>query len=230
VARARKSMGGGKAPTKVQIRYQDVDSLVPYDRNPRDNSEAVDAVAASIQQFGFIIPIVTNSDGVIAAGHTRLLAARQLGMEQVPVVVADYLTPDQLDAFRVIDNKTAELADWNTDLLAGEISALRDSGIDFTRFGWSQEEIDCFSDMIADDCLSAGAATQLNPRRTDEEADSRRAPARTRFVLGDIVFFVDQSAARAWLSDIRAEVDFEEAALTRHIKHLLGIDRYEESA
>lgn len=225
VARRRRAVDRG--PVEVRIEQRRLSQITPYENNPRQNAEAVQSVANSIRQFGFIVPIVVNAEGVIAAGHTRYEAARHLGMEQVPVVVADHLTPQQLDAFRLIDNKVSELAKWDLDMLSAEITALQNSGIEFTNYGWTQEEIDCLTEIVADDCLSAGVATQLDQRRHDD-IDTRRAPARTRFVLGDIVFFVDQSAAREWLSDIRAEVDFEETALINLIKDRLGIDQYEE--
>lgn len=225
MARRRRAVDRG--PVKVGIEYRTLDEITPYDRNPRQNEDAVQSVANSIRQFGFVVPIVVNADGVIAAGHTRYEAAKMMGLEEVPVVVASHLTPEQLNAFRLIDNKVSELAKWDLDMLSAEITALQNSGIEFTNYGWSQEEIDCLTEIVADDCLSAGVASQLDQRR-NEDIDNRRAPSRTRFVLGDIVFFIEQSAARSWLSDIRAEVDFEEAALIRHIKELLGLDNYEE--
>lgn len=213
--------------SRIKIAYKPLSSITPYERNPRDNEQAVDATIASISTFGFLVPIVVDSEGVIAAGHTRYKAATKMGLKTVPVVTASHLTDEQLAAFRVVDNKVAELADWN-DMLSVEITALQGAGFDFTQFGWTQEEVDCLTDMVQDDCLSVGAAAQMNQRRTeDDEKDTRRAPARTRFVLGDIVFFVDQSSAKMWLSDVRAETDFEENRLIEHIKELLGITDYE---
>ncbi|HBJ38540.1 MAG TPA: chromosome partitioning protein ParB, partial [Planctomycetaceae bacterium] len=85
----------------------------PYESNPRVNDKAVDAVAASIKEYGFSQPIVVDTYGVIIVGHTRLKAAQKLGLEYVPVVVACHLTPEQARAYRIADNKTAELADWD---------------------------------------------------------------------------------------------------------------------
>lgn len=85
----------------MQIVYRNTAELIPYANNPRKNDKAVDAVAASIREFGFKIPIVVDSDGVIVAGHTRLKAAQKLGLESVPVIVADNLTEDQVKAFRL---------------------------------------------------------------------------------------------------------------------------------
>jgi ParB-like chromosome segregation protein Spo0J len=87
-----------------------LDRVRPYENNPRNNDKAVDAVAASIKEFGFSQPIVVDTDSVIIVGHTRLKAALKLGLERVPVVVASHLTPEQVRAYRIADNKTAEIA------------------------------------------------------------------------------------------------------------------------
>ena len=118
----------------MQIVYRNSAELIPYANNPRNNDKAVDAVAASIREFGFKIPIVVDSNGVIVAGHTRLKAAQKLGLESVPVIVADDLTEDQVKAFRLADNKTAELAEWDFDLLDEELDGIFD--IDMSDFGF----------------------------------------------------------------------------------------------
>lgn len=110
----------------------------PYENNPRFNDEAVDAVAASIQEFGFKVPIVLDSEGVIVAGHTRWKAALKLQLEEVPCVVADDLSPEQIKAFRLADNKVAELAYWNEEALAKELEEIAD--IDMSAFGFDGEE------------------------------------------------------------------------------------------
>lgn len=120
----------------MQIEYRDIDDITPYDRNPRRNDQAVDAVAASIEEFGFKVPIVVDQDGTIIAGHTRLKAAMRLGMRQVPVIVADDLTPEQVRAFRLADNKVAELAEWDWDLLADELEGI---SIDMEPFGFDAD-------------------------------------------------------------------------------------------
>lgn len=105
----------------------------PYPNNPRDNDQAIDAVAESIRRFGFRQPIVVDADGVIVCGHTRWKAAQKLGLAEAPVHVARDLTPDQARAYRVADNKTAEIAEWNLDLLPAELGALGD--VDWSAFG-----------------------------------------------------------------------------------------------
>lgn len=118
----------------------------PYENNPRFNDEAVDAVAASIQQFGFKVPIVLDSEGVIVAGHTRWKAALKLQLEEVPCVVADDLSPEQIKAFRLADNKVAELAYWNEEALAKELEEIAD--IDMSAFGFDGEDGDLGDEML----------------------------------------------------------------------------------
>ncbi len=95
----------------MKVEQRKLDDIKPYEHNPRDNDAAVDAVAASIKQFGFRQPIVVDGDGVIVCGHTRWKAAQKLGLEKAPVHVAKELTPEQVRAYRIADNKSAELAE-----------------------------------------------------------------------------------------------------------------------
>ena len=111
------------------------------ENNPRVNEGAVDAVAASIREFSFAQPIVVDTDSVIIVGHTRLKAAQKLGLERVPVVVASHLTPEQVRAYRIADNKTNELAEWNYDLLPIEIGALKEANYDLGLLGFDAEEL-----------------------------------------------------------------------------------------
>lgn len=112
--------------------------LIEYENNPRNNDSAVEAVAASIKEFGFKVPIIVDKDNVIVAGHTRLKAARMLGLDKVPCIVADDLTPEQIKAFRLADNKTGELAGWDFAKLEEELAAL--DGFDMSAFGFVQNE------------------------------------------------------------------------------------------
>lgn len=123
---------------EIKIKYVPLDKLVPYANNPRRNDKAVGAVTNSIQEFGFLNPIIVDQDYIIIAGHTRFLAAQRLHMEQVPVIVADDLNPLQVEAFRLADNKTSEIATWNKDLLAEELAEL--IGVfDMTKFGFKSD-------------------------------------------------------------------------------------------
>jgi len=125
----------------MQIEMWTFDRVRPYENNPRINDDAVDSVAASIREFEFSQPIVVDADSVIIVGHTRLKAAKKLGLERVPVVVASHLTPDQVRAYRIADNKTAELAEWDYDLLPIEIDALKEANYDLGLLGFDSEEL-----------------------------------------------------------------------------------------
>ena len=108
----------------MQIIYKKVEDLKVYENNPRNNDKAVDAVAESILQFGFKVPIVIDKNDVIVCGHTRLKASKKLGLDTVPCIVADDLTEEQIKAFRLADNKTAELAEWDFNALEKELAEL----------------------------------------------------------------------------------------------------------
>lgn len=115
-----------------------VSDLIPYENNPRHNESAVDAVSESIRQFGFLVPIVIDKNNVIAAGHTRLMAAQKLGMDEVPCVMAEELTDEQIRAFRLADNKTGELATWDFEKLDLELQEL--TSFDMEGFGFDLDE------------------------------------------------------------------------------------------
>jgi DNA modification methylase len=129
------------ATTPMSVELRPLDAVRPYANNPRQNDDAVDAVAESIRRFGFRQPIVIDADGVIVAGHTRFRAAQRLGLATVPVHVATDLTPDEVRAYRLADNKTAELASWDDAMLSIELDALRGAGIDWTLLGFNEEEL-----------------------------------------------------------------------------------------
>jgi DNA modification methylase len=125
----------------MEITLWKTDDVRPYDRNPRLNDEAVDAVAASIREFGFRQPIVVDAEGVIVVGHTRWRAAKKLGLAQVPVHVATDLTSEQLKAYRIADNKTNELAEWNYELLPLELADLQAANYDLGLLAFSADEL-----------------------------------------------------------------------------------------
>lgn len=107
---------------RKDLAYVKIEDLKPYENNPRKNDKAVDAVAESIKNFGFKVPIIVDKDNVIVAGHTRYKASKKLGLEEVPVIVADDLTKEQIKAFRLADNKVSELAEWDFDKLDEELA------------------------------------------------------------------------------------------------------------
>src|SRR5712664_2517893 len=125
----------------MQVELRPIASIRPYENNPRINDQAVDAGAASIREFGFRQPIVLDVHGVIIVGHTRYKAALKLGLEKVPVHVAKDLTPEQIKAYRIADNKTADLTDWNYDLLPIELTELQAMNYDLGLLGFDQDEL-----------------------------------------------------------------------------------------
>lgn len=132
----------------LKIIYKKTKDLIPYINNPRNNDGAVDKVASSIKNFGFKVPIVVDGDNEIIAGHTRLKAAKKLGMEEVPCIVADDLSDGQIKAFRLADNKVSEFSDWDMEMLEKELLEIKDIDIDFKMedFGFSplkkEEEVE----------------------------------------------------------------------------------------
>ena len=120
----------------MKIIDKKLDEIFPYEKNARKNDDAVEYVANSIKEFGFKVPIVATSDGEIINGHTRFKASKLLGLEKVPVIIADDLTDEQIKAFRLADNKTGEIADWNESLLIKELEELDDLDYDMGQFGF----------------------------------------------------------------------------------------------
>ena len=130
----------------MQVIEKELSWLKPYANNPRDNESAVEPVANSIKEFGFKVPIVATSDGEIINGHTRFKASKLLGLEKVPVIIADDLTDEQIKAFRLADNKTGEIADWNESLLIKELEELDDLDYDMGQFGFELDLDDADED------------------------------------------------------------------------------------
>lgn len=124
--------------SEMKVNNVPIDSITPYENNPRNNDDAVEATANSIKEFGWQQPIVVDNDGVVIVGHTRLKAAKKLGFKEVPVTVAGNLTDEQVKAYRLADNKTGELADWDVDMLDGELNDI--FNIDMEDFGFDAVE------------------------------------------------------------------------------------------
>ena len=112
---------------KINVTYLPIEGIKPYDKNPRKNSKAVEIVKKSINAFGFKNPIIIDKDNIIIAGHTRMQAAKELGYTEVPTINASELTPEQVNAFRIMDNASTEYASWDKDLLKGEIDGLQNN-------------------------------------------------------------------------------------------------------
>jgi hypothetical protein len=125
----------------MKIEMIPIEAIKEYERNPRANDAAVGPVAESIKSFGFKVPVIVDADNVIVAGHTRVRAARQLGMTEVPAVRADDLTAEQIKAFRIADNKLHELSSWNLELLTTELGELKLLDVDLNSLGFNDDEL-----------------------------------------------------------------------------------------
>ena len=136
---------------KLKIEYVDINSIKPYKKNPRKNEEAIPYVMESIKQFGFKNPVILDKDNVIVAGHTRIESAKRLGITEIPCIYADDLTDEQIKAFRLADNKVAEIAEWDIDLLDTELDDILN--IDMSDFGFDldledEEEKEIIEDEV----------------------------------------------------------------------------------
>lgn len=124
----------------MEIIYKKVDELIPYEKNPRKNDEAVQYVANSIKEFGFKVPIVIDKNNIIVAGHTRYKASKELRLKEVPCIIADDLNDEQIKAFRLADNKVSEKAMWDFGMLDEELENILN--INMEQFDFSQASID----------------------------------------------------------------------------------------
>lgn len=157
----------------------------PYARNPRKNDEAVKNVAASIREFGFLVPLVIDAGHEIVAGHTRYKAAQSLGMKEVPCVIADELTEDQIKAFRLADNKVGEMAAWDMDLLPLELAGIM---LPMTDFGFETISDEDFSENFTLDDGEKKPFQQISITVHDEQA---------KLILAAIKYVYDQKAVNA---------------------------------
>lgn len=185
----------GAAP--LQITEIPVDQLVPYIRNARTHSaDQIAQIAGSIAEFGFVNPILVGEDDVIIAGHGRLLAAQKLGLEKVPVIVLDHLNEAQRRALVIADNRIAENAGWDEELLALELGALRDDAFDLEILGFSEDELFDLLDGLDD---PAGEGDGFG--RSDEGDEGQGAAAGTLAERFGVPPFSVLDARRGWWQD-----------------------------
>ena len=126
----------------MKIEEVNIEIIKPYENNPRKNEAAIEIVARSIKEFGFKVPVILNEKNVIVAGHTRILAAKMLGLKKIPVIYANDLNEQQIKAFRIMENKSQDYAEWDMELLSKEFQILKDGGFDITLTGFSAEDVD----------------------------------------------------------------------------------------
>ena len=129
----------------MNINNIEINKIKPYEKNPRKNDEAVKYVAESIKEFGFKVPIVIDKNNIIIAGHTRYKASIQLGLKEVPCIIADDLTEEQIKAFRLADNKVGEIAEWDYNILELELDGI--SNIDMSLFNFNIDEEPMFNEL-----------------------------------------------------------------------------------
>jgi len=159
----------------MKIKNTDINDIKAYDKNPRNNANSIDKVADSIAEFGFRQPIVVDEDMIVLAGHTRLLASKQLGLKKVPVHIAEGLTNAQKKAYRIMDNKSSEDSEWDKDLLNLEIKDLIEDNYDLNMTGFTPEQIDALS-VLSESILEG---------ETDEDSIPE-PPKEPKSKLGDI--------------------------------------------
>ena len=174
----------------MNIELSNLSEIKPYEKNPRINDAAVEAVARSIREFGFRQPIVVDSDGVIVVGHTRWKAAVKLGLERVPVHVARELTPEQAKAYRIADNATADLATWDLELLPGELAELQQLDVDLSLLGFPEDELA----MLLDPGVKAGLT---DPDSIPDPPDEAITQPGDLWVMGDHRLLCGDSSSAA---------------------------------
>lgn len=167
---------------KLQIVYRPLSCIKPYERNPRKNKDAVPAVRESIRQFGFKIPIVIDNKNTIICGHTRVLAAKELGMAEVPCVVADELSDAQIKAFRLADNKVGELASWDMDLLPLELADIQ---MPMTDFGF---------EVISDEDFSENFTLEAGEKKPFQQISLTVHDEQAKLILAAIKYVYDHNA------------------------------------
>lgn len=187
----------------MEIQLRPTDSILPYDKNPRLNDAAVQAVARSLKEFNFRQPIVVDKDNVIVVGHTRWKAAKQLGMTEVPVHVAHDLSPEKAKAYRLTDNQTATIAEWNMDLLPLELLELKDLGVDLSLLGWSDAEL---SELLA----PPGAEGEVDADDTPDPPKTAITKPGDLWLLGEHRLLCGNSTLQA---DVDTVMDGKQAAL-----------------
>lgn len=137
----------------MNIKNVPIEQIIPYINNPRHNENAIDKVASSIAEFGFKVPAIIDKNNVLVTGHTRVLAAKKLGLKEIPCIVADDLTDAQIKAFRIADNKVSEFATWDEELLKLELEQLQERDFSLELTGFNLEEIHKLLDVVEDDDL-----------------------------------------------------------------------------
>lgn len=182
----------------MEIHEIKIEDIKPYEKNPRKNNEAVKYVSASIKQFGFKVPLVIDKDNVIVAGHTRYKAAKKLGINKIPCLIANDLTEEQVKAFRLADNKVAEASEWDFDLLALEMEDI--VNIDMKSFGFDFDLSDDKNDEIIEDDFNEEPPEEPNTKYGDIYKLGRHL-----LMCGDCT---KENDVRTVIKDMKADLGF----------------------
>lgn len=194
----------------------DIDTIRPFENNPRRNDDGVDAVAASLKEFGWNQAIVIDGDGVIICGHTRLKAAHKLGLDVVPVVVASHLTPEQVKAYRVADNRSSELSAWDVEKLEAEMFELSQMGFDMEPFGFGEADLAAIlgnEDVVTNGKTDPDAAPEVPPVPISErgvvyQLGQHLVMCGDATSAEDVARLCGDSFADLWLTDPPYNVDY----------------------
>jgi len=225
--------------SEPELYHWPIDKLIEYARNPRKNDQAVDRIAAAIKEFGFRVPIIAKSDGSVVDGHLRLKAAKKLKLETVPVLLADDMTDIQIKAFRLSVNKMAELAEWDTELLALELQELIDEAYDVAMTGFSQEELDALLNVGVNGLMDEDAVPEVPDDPVTQLGDvwildSHRVMCGDSTDAGTVALLMDGAKADMVFTDPPYRMDAQggsnqpigraAAKLGESIKHLCDFD------
>lgn len=214
-----------ESETRPEYTYKPLRWFKRYPNNPRRNKKAVDAVAASIEAFKFLVPIVATSDGEIIAGDTRYLASKRLKLKQLPVVIADHLTDEEVRAFRVADNKVAEGADWDSPRLGEEMAFLADY-FDMSNFGWASDEVDDLVSLYDDEKAIADAVRGESAK----EPTVNKQSSSVKVSIGTYQFFVPRKQFEQWANSKKKENEYEHDKVLEWIAEQLGFTKYRRNA
>ena len=185
----------------MNVIERDLNSIRPYENNPRLNDAAVQYVANSLKRFGWKQPIVIDKDGVIVAGHTRYKAAKSLGMQTAPCVIADDLTPDEVDAYRLADNKVGEIAEWDFSALEFQLADLEQK-FDMTEFGFFDEEEEEEPAEVEEDNFEPEPPEQPKSKRGEVyQLGRHRLMCGDSTVEADVLKLMDGKKARMVFTD-----------------------------
>lgn len=195
------------------------DKVIPYARNPRVNEHAIDKVAASLKEFGWKQPIVVDKEMVIIVGHVRHQAAKRLEMAEVPVVIAEDLTPEQVKAYRIADNRVGEESQWDDEFLALEFSDLDTAEFNTGILGFDESEIESIQKALDE------AATEIEDGYSGNDDDDLDdvEEADTQATIGEYRFTIERQKYLDWMEDIKQSVGFEKENVTKELQKRLGL-------